>query len=596
MKKIIIILSVMLTAISTMAFNQRAFYVVKGDDIAIYKFGVASDLKFSNNGRTLTVTGYSESINLDEIDYITFNPPTENIGMTPSAQKEKMIKIGEEINKRTDLNKVPELMRMLHVYTATHTNEDNEFHYPSVEFSFPREFWDTHEMIEITKNLLELSTGNFAASRALAANTVKLYKASDFYGIYRANEEHEIWEKIDAADFLEIQFMSQDNTNYYIARLECSDDVTTWTTSQFVTRAPKTMTLSLFFKEELLAKSIITTEMVQGQSISLKFASDADVYDVKTDIGIYNDSIIEHTYVTVDGEYFLESNSKIDGKDLLKYEVMKPAIKDCFEEDLGNGEYKDPDMTALFAQLYRAHSHVDVMNMLQTDGRIYEFGKLYNVLKDDSEDNYSDYIVDLGDGYSAWAVYDKKAVWDKEKNIIIWDDGREMNVSNGVKHLGDYTDIKFFYDGKKTMQGLLSWEPKEEIDEQENWFEEWESNKMSGYTIYKEKIISVRREPEYYYNETTEQTEFRLTGWFIEGYHTETGESKKITVSEKDVFFPAMTRRIYHESEPVLIFPDMTIFAFGDYFTNDSFSKLVDDYKDLINLFKEICNITDEDW
>ncbi|MDE6041009.1 MAG: hypothetical protein K2F99_05475, partial [Muribaculaceae bacterium] len=112
MKKTTLALAAIMTA-SSMFGLQRAFYVKQGDSFTKFNFGVASDLVFSNGGKTLTVTGYKESIDLEKIDYITFTPEVDEVGLTPTAQKEKMIQIGEAVNAVTDLNKVADLLVMI---------------------------------------------------------------------------------------------------------------------------------------------------------------------------------------------------------------------------------------------------------------------------------------------------------------------------------------------------------------------------------------------------------------------------------------------------------------------------------------------------
>ena len=67
MKKTLLTL---LAAMSVMGASAlpKAVYVKQGDTYTKYNFGVAGDLQFSNGGKTLTITGYSEVIDLDNID------------------------------------------------------------------------------------------------------------------------------------------------------------------------------------------------------------------------------------------------------------------------------------------------------------------------------------------------------------------------------------------------------------------------------------------------------------------------------------------------------------------------------------------------
>ena len=85
MKKVLLILVALFTVVSAMAF-PKAIYVKKGDEVKKFNFGVAEDLVFSNDGRTLTITGYDEDIKLDEIDYISFSAPVDGTAITPNAR------------------------------------------------------------------------------------------------------------------------------------------------------------------------------------------------------------------------------------------------------------------------------------------------------------------------------------------------------------------------------------------------------------------------------------------------------------------------------------------------------------------------------
>ncbi len=81
MKKLLLTLAALLITLTSFAF-PKAFYVVKGDSYTKYNFGVAGDLKFSADGKTLSVTGYDDAIILDEIDYITFTALSQNLLFT----------------------------------------------------------------------------------------------------------------------------------------------------------------------------------------------------------------------------------------------------------------------------------------------------------------------------------------------------------------------------------------------------------------------------------------------------------------------------------------------------------------------------------
>ena len=59
---------------------------------------------------------------------------------------------------------------------------------------------------------------------------------------------------------------------------------------------------------------------------------------------------------------------------------------------------------------------------------------------------------------------------------------------------------------------------------------------------------------------------------------------------------PALIREVEYETLPVLVFPDLTSFAFEDYFDETSFKTLVNDYEDIVDVYKKICNIKDDEY
>ena len=123
MKKFLLSIAALAITASAVAF-PKALYVKKGDTFTKYNFGVAGDLQFSDNGRTLTITGYNEAINLDNIDYITFTAPTSSVSLTPDAQKDKLLAIGREATAMIDLNKNAGVLNLFHQFTYGYEDEN----------------------------------------------------------------------------------------------------------------------------------------------------------------------------------------------------------------------------------------------------------------------------------------------------------------------------------------------------------------------------------------------------------------------------------------------------------------------------------------
>ena len=64
--------------------------------------------------------------------------------------------------------------------------------------------------------------------------------------------------------------------------------------------------------------------------------------------------------------------------------------------------------------------------------------------------------------------------------------------------------------------------------------------------------------------------------------------SVALDVDEKDVIFPDMLVDHEYDMTPVLWFPDNTSFMFEDFFDEDSFSNLINDYNEIIDTYLSI--------
>lgn len=207
MKRTILTLFAAAAVISASA-APKALYVKKGDSYTKYNFGVVDDLRFSNGGKTLTIAGYGIAINLDDIDYITFTAPVQK-SLTATQQKEKMIAIGEEVNKRIDLYNVEDAIHMYECFTRS--DKSNDWN-PYCEYEVPQEYWDVHN--EFTKNIIAAASGDMAAIAKARAGATNLYKFEDYTGVYNANSKTLTWERISEADYFEMRFRADDGDNY----------------------------------------------------------------------------------------------------------------------------------------------------------------------------------------------------------------------------------------------------------------------------------------------------------------------------------------------------------------------------------------------
>ena len=80
--------------------------------------------------------------------------------------------------------------------------------------------------------------------------------------------------------------------------------------------------------------------------------------------------------------------------------------------------------------------------------------------------------------------------------------------------------------------------------------------------------------------------------WQIYGYrYDENGEylgNETINVDEKDLIYPEIVYTHYYNITPMLLFPDNTSFYMEDFFDSTSFTKLIDDYNEIIDTYLNI--------
>ncbi len=563
-------------AVSAAFAFPQALYVKQGETVTKYNFGVARDLNFSNNGKTLTITGYRDVIDLDKVDYISFSAPVDASALTPSAQKQKMVEIGEAANAKIDLKRHSDLLNMWHVFFDD-IRDSQGWHAAPSTFGFASDDDDMRKALNgIVRATSQMVKGNAAAARTFKAKAVDLYKVSDCFGIFTANREKEEWEKTSDADYLEIRFNALNGEEYSV-RLTASEDYTTWETKDFNSQLPRTMTVAFNKGTNTFATAIIKSEIVQDQKIAMDLEFTSNGYVVMNKMLVTDSAITDDVLVTIDGEAFLTANTDIAGKNLVNYDSMYSAIKETTHYHDENDECCGEDPHELLAHFIRATSDVDLMGKLQAKGKISGLTKIYDALAED------DYVFD---------EYVKD-------NLHIWTYGKVIGSKNGTydithtdssiteKHLqflNNYVDATFHYDGDKQIQGYISWDLNEDVEESGTW-----QSDTDGYTIVDGYLVSVWRNKDYNYTPSGEEV-ITYGDWKYSASYEENDEYdyREITVDDKDVFNPETLRRFYYEKAPLLVFPDLTSFSFEDFFDEVSFKALIDDYNDIIDTYLNI--------
>lgn len=546
-------------AVASASALPKAIYVKQGDEISKYNFGVADDLVFSENGTKLTVKGYGETIDLNAIDYISFSAPLGS-ALTPSEQKQKLVDIGQEAYSMIDLNDQADILKMSHDFF----DSDASFVAP-VEFWLDPEYYDVHgEFGDVVKAMVATVSGDASAARSLKSKAVNLYKIEDYFGIYTADRAAEKWVKTPA-DHLEVRFSGRDGSTY-TWRCDASADYTTWTTSDFDGRFPRTLDITVSKGDKRLAAATLKTELKQSESIDMTLDFEANGYVVSNVLNVTDSRIDDKVNVTVKGKSYVVGTSTISGRNFVNYNVIYDAVKAANGYYDDNDEWVYEDATDLVACFSRAQAEVDVIGKLQVKGRIAAPSKVYAELNQDEVDSTSNGALGRvlkNDGESVHIAYDEPTP-----------------IENQAECLNNYTDVGFYYDGRKTLQGYLAMTCGEEISEGWNGGD----SEVSGYTIVDGMLISVYRD----YDDSTQQ----FTPWYYRTWDDESQDIVSRTVADSAVIHPAAIYNHYYELEPLLLFPDGTSFAVETFFDRASFSRLIDDYNEIIDTYLSITGQT----
>ena len=105
-------------------------------------------------------------------------------------------------------------------------------------------------------------------------------------------------------------------------------------------------------------------------------------------------------------------------------------------------------------------------------------------------------------------------------------------------------------------------------------------------------VVNVYRNVDWVYNETINDSEQVVGPWHYSGsrFNEDTNEWEytDVEVKEADVQFPSAIMIRDYEVSPILMFPDQTSFSMEDFFDEDSFSKIIDDYNDIVDTYLSI--------
>lgn len=572
MKKILLSLAVIVACAGNAAAFPKAVYVKQGNSYTKFNLGAAGDMKFSDSGKKMTVTGYGEVVDLDKIDYITFTAPVDDNALTSGQQKDKLLKIGQEFVNKFDLNKCRDLVLMIDRFSRD-DDDDND---PASEYEWPREFWDVHnEFKAAMKAAGSLAQGSPAAARALRSSSVNLYKLSDYFGIYTANSRTEKWEKTANADYFEMRFAATDG-DFYKVRLEASNATSKWNTPDANIELAKEINVTFLKANDKIATAKVTSNLDQDKSINMNITVETGGYVVTSDMSVLNDGITDKLNVTCDGQYLMSVDTKVDGKNLLIYDELKDAVKEASHYHDAEGNCCGEDPTDLLSHVFRGTTNADILGKLQLKGKAYNFNKLYDGLKEEDDDEY------IFEGHKDVYFDGTLISWNPETREMIYSYDDLNYYEKAVKYLNNYTDISVYYDNDSNLQAYVMFE---NIEEQDDYYY-YDENR--GYVVTNDsKLLSVYREP-IYENGQWWGDIIGYGDWKYMGYDYETGEEYSITFDADKVMCPTSRIEVWSETTPVLTFPDLTSFYFEDYFTESAFKGLIDDYDDIIDSYYNI--------
>lgn len=578
MKKIFTLAVAIATICSASAELPKAFYVKSGDTYSKYNFGVAGSMKFQDNGNKLQVTGYDELIDLSKVDWISFNAPTD-MGLTPSEQKQKMIEIGEEVNKRINLNDYAEILRMADRYLnhccMSYPEEWEDLYDDDDDVSLPSNrqclaAGISHAMQSVRR----IAKGDMAASRALKKDGLFIYRLADLNGIYRVQDEDNdaiswnkndypdlYWKKIADADHFELRFSAVDGGTYYMI-VNHSSEYVEWEEKDGIVQIPATIEIVWKKNEQTLSKAEIKlTPNQTARTLDMTLAYTAGELKVNNKMHVTNYKIADTVTVDLKGERLVTSNATINGNNLTDYD----SVKDDFEAM--DGKYDDDGWTdgddgeALLRHFRNATADADILGKLQLHGKIAKIDTWYKKLNDGDEDQADSQYDPFKDNY------------DPDKNSITYCHDDKDEILRQADFLGRYSDLYFTYDGKPEMQGYLTYGCEEDSYEYETdgYYKQVRlDSKPSQLGDADSGMVTINGKEEYvYFNEY-------YNCWTYETYvHLE---------------IPATVFNIYYDLMPYLTFPDGTSYLFdeNEFFNEKSFGLLIDDYNVIIDTYESI--------
>lgn len=431
-KPVSIIAAALLAAAPVMA--QKALYVKQGETVTRYNFGVAEDLKFGNNGKSLTVTGYNETIDLDGVDWISFNAPVDPYSVTPAAQKQKLIEIGEALNAKLDVNDHANISDMTNAFADYTDYEVPDAYIEPEHRTAPR---------RMMQSLGKLASGNLASIRTVASSVLDIYRMETFTGVYEPDNYTESWKRTGSSDGVELRFKGPKGT--YSVKAVGSPDEWSESRDEVEVHIPETVTATFSLNGSAIA-SVTVGSHLDTDAHKGAFASkyEANGYTLTELMDVTDDRMVTETTLTVNGQQLITTLTTLYGDQL--------ADADQWEED-ADAVYDNEDDPSPISRHFRyATTSTDIMGLMQVRGRVSSLARIIDKLCEDSE--YDD---------------EPKEWWNADRSVLFstWENIEVLEAQ--AQHLNDYSDITVYYDGTPVRQAYLAFDVNEDDDNYEYW-------------------------------------------------------------------------------------------------------------------------------
>lgn len=542
MKRLAFLVLTVLALVPVWAAGPRAIYVKEADGYHKYSFGVAGDLKFSEDGKTLYVSGYDAGIKLANVEHISFDMPVGG-QMSSTQHKDRILEIGDELYSKINVNDAADVLGFMAEYSNLYFCDQDEI-FADFKANHPDLFDDDEEydyrapLNKLINSMGDMAKGNFAAVRAMGAVYTDLFTKNDLTGVFEADVNQRKWKKISDAGYFELRFKGPAMGKNYTFRIEASEDYTQWAealklkdydgsilTYNVTGRVPRHISCHVKMQNTVIFNTDIDFELNQ-ENKSLDMNLVADFANIKIDnvLAIRNTSANDDLTISIKGEKVITNTVRLKGSELLNVQGWADdmqGVLDYYDEYYGE-YYYTVDGRSVVRKFGSVVTDTDILGKLQVKGHVANYDKSYNDMERYLQENDEAFSVDIN----------------RNKNLLTLTYGSEQSMNKIVEILNNYSDASFYYDHGYQPQGFVIWNVEEDI---------WDD----GYTV---------------------------TGYWDEQTNTWV-----------DLGGSYQQREIDYITLPYLTFADGSSFAFDSkYFTGNNFRKFVNDADDIVNTINNI--------